>query len=416
MTEALNDTVAFFEDFLGMQVSTTKSAVTASSSALAELVAASTRKEVCTPVTAKKKRIAKMLGVATNGGTRRTTAEYSRRLEAFKEKKKRFMVLKGMGFNTRAMTRATAMPSIAYGLDVHGVADSKLKHLRSTVLRAFSPNACGGLAEAEWYARDGSAGRDDPAFQAHSLPIVALANAWYDRWRSEEQLQLAHEQAMNSLQSWHDRRRNQSTSAWTCARGPTTAAILPAGRLGWMFVDGSTIVTDDGHVLNLRYDPPAAVKNAVDKAVIRWRAANVLEQFTVTASLLRTSLRPPATVVPSMQQQWRRANAMASIQHFPEVIGSLARVKEASADTNRKRNWSSSYAPYLVSAVAGRQWPQARAASVDKPGWPDDPRCRLCMKESGTFEHRHYCEAIARRGSAPPPPQPSILSPLLYTS
>ena len=88
MTQALNDTVAFFEDHLGMQVSTTKSAVTASSSALAELVAASTSKEVCTPVTARKKRIAKMLGVATNGGTRRTTAEYGRRLAAFKEKKR----------------------------------------------------------------------------------------------------------------------------------------------------------------------------------------------------------------------------------------------------------------------------------------------------------------------------------------
>ena len=36
MTQALNDTVAFFEDHLGMQVSTTKSVVTASSSALAE--------------------------------------------------------------------------------------------------------------------------------------------------------------------------------------------------------------------------------------------------------------------------------------------------------------------------------------------------------------------------------------------
>ena len=415
MTEALSDTVAFFEDHLGMQVSTTKSAVTASSSALADLVAASTSKEVCTPVTTKKKQYAKMLGVATNGGTRRTTAEYGR-LAAFKEKKKRFMVLKGMGFDTKAMVRATAMPSVAYGLDVHGIADSKLKHLRTTVLRTFSPNACGGLVEAEWYARDGSAGRDDPAFQAHSLPTVALANARYDQWRSAEQLGLAHQQVMSSLQTWHGRRKNENASAWSRAKGPTAAAILSAGRLGWAFRDASTIETDDGHVLDLRSDPPAAVKNAVDRAVIRWRAANVLEHFTVTAQLLKTSLKPPNVVIPGMQQQWRRANAMASIQHFPEILGSLTGVKGTSADAGKKRGWSSSYAPYLVSAVAGRQWPQARAASVNKPGWPDDPRCRLCMEGNGTFEHRHSCKVIAEREAAPPPPQPSILSPLLYAS
>ena len=293
------------------------------------------------------------------------------------------------------MVRATAMPSVAYGLDVHGIADSRLKHLRSTVLRTFSPNACGGLAEAEWYARDGSAGRDDPAFQAHSLPIAALAHAWFERWRPEEQLELAHQKAMQSLQRWHDKCGSSNASIWNNAKGPTTAAILSAGRLGWAFTSASSIETDDGCILDLRRDPPAAVKNAVDNAVTRWRAANLLEQFSSTAHLLDSHLSPPVYATPGMQQQWRRANAMANVQHFPEIIGSLTGVRELPSDTRKNRGWSSSYAPYLVSAVAGRQWPQARAASVKKPGWPDDPTCRLCMCEEGTPEHRQHCRAIA---------------------
>ena len=416
MTRALNDTVAYFQDWLGMQVSTTKSAVTASNAALAERVAASTNEAVCTPATAKRKKFAKMLGVATSGGTRRVSAEYNRRLAAFKEKKRRFLVLKGMGFNTKAMVRATAMPSIAYGLDVHGIADSRLSQLRSTVLRTFSPNACGGLAEAEWYARDGSAGRDDPAFLAHSLPIVALANAWFERWRPEDQLTLAHQQVMQSLRSWYSRTGDRNASVWGNAKGPTTAAILSAGRLGWSFRDAYSIETDDGSILDLRRDAPAAVKNAVDKAVIRWRAANLLEKFTTTTHLLKTTIRPPPHVTLGMQQQWRRANAMASIQHFPEVIGSLSGARESSCEKRKNSGWSSAYAPYLISAVAGRQWPQARAASVKKPGWPKDPRCRLCMKADGTLDHRHTCAAIAERCSDCPPPQPSIANALLYSS
>ena len=63
-------------------------------SALAELISADSRRNVCTPVSAKGKRHAKMLGVATSGGTRRVTAD-------FKENKHRLLTLRKLGFNTR---------------------------------------------------------------------------------------------------------------------------------------------------------------------------------------------------------------------------------------------------------------------------------------------------------------------------
>ena len=47
--------------------------------------------------------------------------------------------------------------------------------------------------------------------------------------------------------------------------------------------------------------------------------------------------------------------------------------------------------PYLLSAFAGGQWPQARLASTRK--WIEDDKCQLCHHERGTLDHRLRCSA-----------------------
>ena len=115
------------------------------------------------------------------------------------------------------------------------------------------------------------------------------------------------------------------------------AAVLSAGRLGWRFQNAYTILTDLDDVLDLRVDSPAAVKNAVDESVIRWRAANLLEEFTATSDLLKTWSMPPVDIVPGMESQWKRAAAMAHIQHFPDVLGSLTSSKDRADGCTKKR-------------------------------------------------------------------------------
>ena len=35
----------------------------------------------------------------------------------------------------------------------------------------------------EWYTREGNIGRNDPAFDAHVLPLERLATAWWENWK-----------------------------------------------------------------------------------------------------------------------------------------------------------------------------------------------------------------------------------------
>eukprot|EP00973_Karenia_brevis_P047120 6539804-Karenia_brevis.AAC.1 len=59
--------------------------------------------------------------------------------------------------------------------------------------------------------------------------------------------------------------------------------------------------------------------------------------------------------------------------------------------------------PYLISAISGGQWTQARVASVRD--WADDTSCQLCGAEYGTLLHRHECPATMPSGGWQSPPE-----------
>ena len=169
-----------------------------------------------------------MLGVGSVGGCRRTTKVFRKRLANFKKKISKFDHLSAKGFNVKTAVRLTGMPSIAYGMEVAGAADTALADMRRTIVRAAGTSTAGGSYECELFAKDGKRGRLDPAFEAHSKPIKTLAQAWWDNWRKEDQLAQAHEAAMQKLR--HP--KVTQSSAWAHCNGPTTAAILSATRLG----------------------------------------------------------------------------------------------------------------------------------------------------------------------------------------
>ena len=162
----------------------------------------------------------------------------------------------------------------------------------------------------------------------------------------------------------------------TRVHGPAAAVQLTANRIGWVFIEPHIILTDEGVSLNLKVDPPAAVASAVAEAVIRWRAANVLLQHTATRSLLHN----PATVthpkvLPSFEENWRRANAMANVRTAPRVFDACNAGKKMSSLPSE---WQPRFAPYLVSAAAGKQWAQARCARVENGAWTSEANCQLC--------------------------------------
>ena len=71
------------------------------------------------------------------------------------------------------------------------------------------------------------------------------------------------------------------------------------------------------------------------------------------------------------------------------------------------KHWSPAYGLYLASAMANKQWPQARCAAAKKAKWTNDDTCRLCNRVSGTALHRHTCTATH---PSQPPPMPAHIA------
>ena len=177
VARATNYTIDYFRT-LGMQVSASKSVVASSSAGAAAIMETVVAGSTVRAISHRGGQVAKMLGVGTVGGAARTTKIFDKRVASFKVKKHKSQKLRAQGFQVANAVRATAMPSMGYGLETAGVSDSKLSNLRRTVCNAASTG--GGSFECELMAKDGRRGRLDPAFDAHVKPIATWATAWWD--------------------------------------------------------------------------------------------------------------------------------------------------------------------------------------------------------------------------------------------
>ena len=133
---------------------------------------------------------------------------------------------------------------------------------------AASPAASSKNPVLTLLAIDGTSGTLDPAFEAHASVIKHWALAVWDRWfqvpHMQETLNIARHKLAPAKGSW-----------WNIVTGPATALIATIRRLGWTCTDATTLVTDEGRVLDLRADPPVVVANEVKHAVRgRWPDAH----------------------------------------------------------------------------------------------------------------------------------------------
>lgn len=189
---------------------------------------------------------------------------------------------------------------------------------------------------------DGSAtGKVDPAFEAHAGPIGHWAQAVWNSWLPASQLlQLVTEARVKV---------SRATQPWSVVYGPAAALVCTAARLQWTVCDATNIVTDEGRTLKLNLHPPVVVVREVCEAVrmCRWRAIEDAHHSLSSAGSGRGAVMEP--------------------------IWKLLKSCENTA------TWNQSLRGSLRSAIANRQWPQARCY---KAGFAGHSKCMFCVHGS----------------------------------
>ena len=103
----------------------------------------------------------------------------------------------------------------------------------------------------------------DPAFLAHEGPIAAWARAVLEKHLPHKLLHAMVRRARVTLV--------KAKRPWAVVKGPATAVIATAARIGWAFIDAVTAYTDRGREVQLLKDSPAMVVRLVRESVKRWR-------------------------------------------------------------------------------------------------------------------------------------------------
>ena len=134
MIEALDFVVSQLEDVLLMQVSESKSKLLAGRPSLAQAVIEGLETSKLSTTNH-----AKMLGVDSVGGRRRSTATFKDRVSTFAQAVPRVQSLRKTGVNSVQMVRAAGTPAIMYGCEVMGLSDSALYLARMKIATAAAP-------------------------------------------------------------------------------------------------------------------------------------------------------------------------------------------------------------------------------------------------------------------------------------
>ena len=259
------------------------------------------------------------------------------------------------------------------------MADDHLRQARRTIAQAVAPDNGGTSFELALYAAGGANGTLDPAFNAHARPFFIWSMAHWYRWVPSPLLD-------NAMRHAKARVLSQGTARWAKVTGPAAAVAASAARIGWNFINGRTVRTDDGETLDFGLDPPVVITQAVQRAVRRWRLHNISNQLP--------SLVPqdPDLDIPHDRSGDSSTNRDIVILDFPEAIDSLLQAR-AAGHCKVFEAWQPKFRGDLRSAITNGQWPQARLASTRK-GWVDDNRCQLCFEAVGNLAHRLVCPAI----------------------
>ena len=283
----------------------------------------------------------KALGVGLGAGVRRNVDVAKHRLKTMKSRVPRFRRLRKLGVSTSRLLRTGAKAAMTYGQAILGVSNSLLRDQRRTAAGIAATGAgVGGqnldlaLIIADENARTGA----DPAFDAHIMPIGDWATAVWERWMPER--------AMERLTAKAKMRLKKAKNVWAVVKGPAAAMVASCHRLGWTVISSTELRTDQGETLDLLLDSPAAVKLEIARAVKRWRWRNIEEKM------------------PQLKKGGSGSGALM------EPITKLLKSKSNNED------WNPALRGSLRSAIAGRQYPQARVFAA---GWADHGKCLFCL-------------------------------------
>ena len=377
--------VDYFQKKLRMDVSASKSCVVASKLSVAELTSAAGYTDKIKPVGQ-----AKLLGVWGCGGRRRCTKGQQERLSTVVEKTDRVHSLRRAGVCTKHLVKTTYVPAALHEVHCMGVSPSHLGRVRRAVAKATAPPTSGKNFELILYMADTDGGCLDPAFEAHGLPITFYANAWWETWRSHDDLAEAHKDATDDLMK-------AKGSIWQKVTGPIGGAIASMWRLGWTFQSARQVRTDRGRVLDFILDSPAAVRKEVFESVRRWRLARIIAAHPMLKPSYTTYMMPAVSELPP--RGFDKRDWLPPDWHdLPWSIGKLLFGRKSSVKSVPQ--WSRACRPWLTSALTGGQWTQARLYGT-KRGWTDTDRCQLCGAAAGTVAHRRKCSITAPAGGWP---------------
>jgi len=386
LAKAIDFIVDFFQTRLKLEVSVDKSIVIGCTPRLAKAVCSASKTRKVKPASS-----GKLLGVPSAGGRRRVVKHLVKRLSSFRQKVGRIHDLRRLGVRTNNVVRAAGTPAITYGVEVTGMADTHLDSARRLIARAAAPEGGGKDPNLVLYLLDGSAGSMDPAFDAHVLPIVRYAYAWWESWQPTRLLTKAFGAAYSRL--------NAKNMSWGVVNGPIAALIMSLARMKWSFIDSMSVTDDLGRVYKLTCDPPCVLASAMKESVRRWRIAKILVKYPTCAPSV------PDYADPRLEDQWVINDGL--LPHgIVDLIGPIGRLAKGSRRGAKSfEPWEPKHAPSLISAFTGGQWCQGRVASTK--AWTDDARCQLCLSENGTLHHRRFCSATMPTGGWPTPVGPA---------
>ncbi len=372
--------IHWLEVKLRMEVSKSKSKAVADSIKIAVAIANGITSGKVSPTT-----IAQLLGTDSVGGRRRCTISQQERFGKFKANKGRLRSLRTAGVNSTQMIRAAGPPAILYGCETIGVADTSLASMRSSVAASVAHDSGGKNPDIVLLAVDGTNGTLDPAFMAHSCPVQYWALAWWEEWFKADLLQSTFTQAAIKLD-------NCAGSWWSASAGPTAALLATVKRLNWTMPSASEAIDDIGNSWVFGLDSPAAIVQACNASVRRWRLQRIC--------LALPGLAPDQPDVPP---DANALHAPTMLVDFVAPIAPLLRGRKPKLPEGLE--WDVKWAASLRSAMNGGQWPQARRASVHS--WEVTSNlCQLCMAEVGTLVHRFHCAATRpSQGWTQPPSQ-----------
>ena len=378
VAKATDHVITFFEKGLNMEISSTKSVVLGAKPSISNKVVARMHSGKVSAV-----KQAKLLGTPSGGGRRRSTKASKQRIVKVKATIPRLHALRRLRVRTTLMARAAATPALTYGCEICGFSDSHLDQTRSVVARAGSPEGSGKDPNLILMILDGPKGTLDSAFDAHCLPIMRWAQAWYENWQSPRVLTQAFADAKLKV-------ARAKRSVWDVAAGPVAGLLGTMARIKWEH-NGPSILSDDvGRVFNCKIDPPVVIANAVKDSVRRWRLAKAAAKFPALVP------EKPDYIDPRMTEELFRNDGL-----LPHGTIALATSVTKLLDRRGHKSlqfpeWQAKHKASLVSAFTGGQWTQCRLSAHSK--FTDDSRCQLCLGETGNTAHRRQCPSTMPTG------------------